>query len=57
MTEPLGWGLIGTGGIAETFAADLMFTESSRVAAVGSRQMVGGPIRRSVQHSQPAREL
>jgi predicted dehydrogenase len=39
MTEPLGWGLIGTGGIAETFAADLMFTESSRVAAVGSRQM------------------
>jgi hypothetical protein len=39
MTEPLGWGLIGTGGIAETFAADLMFTESGRAAAVGSRQM------------------
>src|SRR2546423_1040850 len=39
MTEPLGWGLIGTGGIAETFAADLMFTDSGRAVAVGSRQM------------------
>jgi predicted dehydrogenase len=39
MTEPLGWGLIGTGGIAQTFAADLMFTDSGRVAAVGSRRM------------------
>jgi predicted dehydrogenase len=39
MTEPLGWGLIGTGEIAETFAADLSFTESGRVTAVGSRTM------------------
>jgi predicted dehydrogenase len=39
MTEPLGWGLIGTGGIAGTFAADLTFTESGRAAAVGSRSM------------------
>jgi predicted dehydrogenase len=39
MTEPLGWGLIGTGGIAETFAADLSFTESGRVTAVGSRTL------------------
>jgi predicted dehydrogenase len=39
MTERLGWGLIGTGGIAETFAADLMFTQSARAAAVGSRHM------------------
>src|SRR6476469_1897431 len=39
MTEPLRWGLIGTGGIAETFAADLSFTESGRVTAVGSRTM------------------
>jgi predicted dehydrogenase len=39
MTEPLGWGLIGTGGIAQSFAADLMYTESARAAAVGSRQM------------------
>jgi predicted dehydrogenase len=34
---PLGWGLIGTGGIAQTFAADLAFTESGRAVAVGSR--------------------
>jgi predicted dehydrogenase len=39
MTEPLGWGLIGTGGIAQSFAADLMYTESGRAAAVGSRLM------------------
>jgi len=39
MTEPLGWGLIGTGGIAETFAADLMFSNSGRPVAVGSRHM------------------
>jgi predicted dehydrogenase len=39
MTEPLGWGVIGTGGIAETFAADLSFTDSGRVTAVGSRTM------------------
>ena len=39
MTEPLGWGLIGTGGIAKTFAADLRFTDSGRAAAVGSRHM------------------
>jgi predicted dehydrogenase len=39
MTEPLGWGVIGTGGIAETFAADLKLTDSGRVAAVGSRQL------------------
>jgi predicted dehydrogenase len=39
MTEPLGWGLIGTGGIAQSFAADLMHTESGRAAAVGSRRL------------------
>jgi predicted dehydrogenase len=39
MSEPLGWGLIGTGGIAATFAADLMFTDTGRAAAVGSRHM------------------
>lgn len=39
MTEPLGWGLIGTGGIAATFAADLRFTDSGRAAAVGSRHV------------------
>jgi predicted dehydrogenase len=39
MTEPLRWGLIGTGGIAHAFAADLTFTHSGRAAAVGSRHM------------------
>lgn len=39
MTEPLGWGLIGTGGIATTFAADLTFTDSGRAVAVGSRRL------------------
>jgi len=39
MTEPLGWGLIGTGGIAESFAADLTFSKSGRAAAVGSRHI------------------
>ena len=39
MSEPLGWGLIGTGGIAETFAADLSFTTTGRAIAVGSRHM------------------
>ena len=39
MTEPLSWGLIGTGRIAETFAADMQLTDSGRIAAVGSRRM------------------
>jgi predicted dehydrogenase len=37
MTEPLRWGLVGTGGIAATFAADLSLSDSGRVVAVGSR--------------------
>jgi predicted dehydrogenase len=39
MTEPLRWGVMGTGGIADTFAADLELTDSGVVAAVGSRRM------------------
>jgi predicted dehydrogenase len=39
MTEPLSWGFIGTGWIADSFAADLAFTDSGRVVAVGSRRM------------------
>jgi predicted dehydrogenase len=35
--RPTQWGIIGTGGIAATFAADLALTESGVVAAVGSR--------------------
>jgi predicted dehydrogenase len=34
---PLRWGILGTGGIAHTFATDLQLTDSGVVAAVGSR--------------------
>jgi predicted dehydrogenase len=34
---PIRWGILGTGGIAETFVADLRLTDSGVVAAVGSR--------------------
>jgi predicted dehydrogenase len=37
MTEPLRWGIIGTGGIARTFANDLQYSTEGVVAAVGSR--------------------
>jgi len=39
MNEPLRWGLIGSGWIAGSFAADLAFTDSGRVIAVGSRRL------------------
>jgi predicted dehydrogenase len=35
--NPVRWGIMGTGGIAGAFAADLAFTDSGTVAAVGSR--------------------
>jgi predicted dehydrogenase len=35
---PLRWGILGTGGIARTFAEDLRLTDSGIVAAVGSRR-------------------
>ena len=37
MATPLRWGIIGTGLIARRFAADLAFTDSGVVTAVGSR--------------------
>jgi predicted dehydrogenase len=37
MDDQLRWGIIGTGSIAATFAADLQLTDSGRVVAVGSR--------------------
>jgi len=39
VTRPLRWGVIGTGGIARTFTADLRHTDSGTVVAVGSRRM------------------
>ncbi len=35
--QPLRWGILGTGGIAHTFASDLQLTDSGVVSAVGSR--------------------
>jgi hypothetical protein len=35
MTKPLGWGVIGTGGIAAAFTEDLELTGSGGVVAVG----------------------
>ncbi|MGA2122856.1 MAG: Gfo/Idh/MocA family oxidoreductase [Acidimicrobiales bacterium] len=37
MGEPIRWGILGTGGIAHTFAGDLEYTDDGVVAAVGSR--------------------
>ena len=37
MNEPLRWGILGTGGIAHTFANDLQFCEDGVAVAVGSR--------------------
>ncbi len=36
--NPTRWGILGTGGIARTFAGDLAQTDSGIVAAVGSRR-------------------
>jgi predicted dehydrogenase len=38
MSDPLRWGVLGTGNIARSFARDLALTDSGRVVAVGSRQ-------------------
>ena len=37
MDSPVRWGILGTGGIAGSFAADLRLTDSGVVVAVGSR--------------------
>jgi predicted dehydrogenase len=37
-SEPIRWGIIGTGGIAAAFAADLQLLPGHRLAAVGSRE-------------------
>src|SRR6202035_1451079 len=35
--SPVRWGILGTGGIASTFVADLRLTDSGVAVAVGSR--------------------
>jgi predicted dehydrogenase len=37
MTAPIRWGLLATGGIAHTFAADLQLLDDCEIVAVGSR--------------------
>jgi predicted dehydrogenase len=37
--SPVRWGILGTGGIAKTFATDLRLTDSGVAAAVGSRSL------------------
>ncbi len=44
VSEPLRWGILGTGRIAQTFASDLKLIEEGVVAAVGSRSKRGADL-------------
>ena len=37
MTKTINWGILGCGGIADKFAADLRYSQTGQLAAVGSR--------------------
>lgn len=39
MSDPVRWGVLGTGGIAHTFARDLAYIDDGVIAAVGSRSV------------------
>ena len=39
MSEPLRWGVIGTGAIAAAWVEDMVMTDSGLVVAVGSRRL------------------
>ncbi len=41
MTEPIHWGIMGTGSIAAAFAADLALLPDARLVAIGSRTRAG----------------
>lgn len=39
LTSPVRWGILATGGIAHSFAADLIMSPGNELAAVGSRRL------------------
>jgi predicted dehydrogenase len=44
LTDPLRWGILGTGKIAHSFASDLRYIDDGVVAAVGSRTQLSAEV-------------